>query len=208
MESVMTRTQNFGGALAAIGMLVLGAGAAAQPPPSAAPQPGPAAAQTPPAAGAEPKSAAPRPGAASPLAQLSWLEGCWRGEVNYREFREHWLPLRGNLLVGISHTVLGGKTSGFEYLRLENRADGIYYVVVSGGTTETALKFQKAEVDGENTTFVFANPALEFPQQLSYRRQPDGWLYVTLDGKVSGAERQVIYPMRRIGCESGEVIVK
>jgi hypothetical protein len=25
----------------------------------------------------------------------AWLEGCWRGAVNQREFREHWLPLRG-----------------------------------------------------------------------------------------------------------------
>jgi hypothetical protein len=191
MESAMTKAMILGGVLAAIGMLVPSADTGAQ---------------TPPAAVAEPKRAEARP--ASPLAALSWLEGCWRGEANNREFREHWLPLRGDLLVGISHTVMKGRTLGYEYLRIENRADGIYYVVVAEGTKETALKLLKSDVDGENTTFTFANPALDFPRQLSYQRRADGWLYATLDGKVKGGDQKVTYPMRRIACETGELIRK
>ena len=34
------------------------------------------------------------------LESLGWLEGCWRGAVNQRDFREHWLPLRGGMIVG------------------------------------------------------------------------------------------------------------
>ena len=145
---------------------------------------------------------------ASALAPLSWLEGCWRGNVNNHEFREHWLPLRGDLLVGISHTVADGKTLGYEYLRIENRADGAYYVAAPPGAAETAMKLEKTTAEGAITTFVFANPKLDFPRQLSYRREIDGWLYATLDGKVNGADRQVIYPMRRVDCESGDLIKK
>ena len=65
-----------------------------------------------------------------PLAPLAWLDGCWRGEVNQREFREHWMPLRGGLLLGVGQTVMGGKSQGYEYLRIEIRPDGIYYLIL------------------------------------------------------------------------------
>jgi hypothetical protein len=70
--------------------------------------------------------------AEDPLAPLAWLDGCWRGTVNQREFREHWMPLRGGLLLGMSQTVMGGKSQGYEYLRIESRPDGIYYVAQPG----------------------------------------------------------------------------
>jgi hypothetical protein len=143
-----------------------------------------------------------------PLAPLAWLEGCWRGIANDREFREHWLPLRGDLLVGASHTVHGGKTQSYEYLRIENRADGIYYVALPAQAAETAWKLEKTETDDGRTTFTFVNPAVEFPRQIAYRRDLEGWLYATLDGQVKAAAKQVIYPMRRADCETGELIRK
>jgi len=165
-----------------------------------------ATARTPPAA---PAAATPAAGAGNALEQLAWLEGCWRGEVNKREFREHWLPLRGDLLVGVSHTVMDGKTLDYEYLRIEPRADGVHYVTTSSGQKETAYKLvDVATHEGGDIVYVFANPAQDFPQKISYRRGSEGWLYATVDGKVAGADRQVIYPMRRIGCESGELIRK
>jgi hypothetical protein len=146
----------------------------------------------------------------SALAALAWLEGCWRGTVNRREFREHWMPLRGNLLIGVSHTVMQDKTQGFEYLRLESRPDGVYYVTVQPGQKESAFRLADQSVDraeGRNDQiFTFVNPALDFPQKITYRRASEGWLYAAVDGKVGGADRQATYPMRRIDCESGEVI--
>ena len=62
--------------------------------------------------------------------------------------------------------------------------------------------------EGGDALFVFANPAKDFPQKISYRKGSEGWLYATVEGKVAGADRQVIYPMRRIGCETGELIRK
>jgi len=175
---------------------------------------GTAAAQSAPAAG--PNESATKPStsatpASGPLAPLAWLEGCWSGTVNQREFREQWMPLRGNLLVGVSQTVMQNITQGYEYLRLEPRADGVYYVTAPEGRNEAAYRLTEQTVDKTNDRndeiFVFANPALEFPQKITYRRASSGgWLYATVDGKVGGADRQVIYPMRRIDCESGESI--
>jgi uncharacterized protein DUF6265 len=153
------------------------------------------------------ESKAPEPAADSgPLASLAWLSGCWRGSVNQRDFREHWLPLRGNLLVGAGHTVNAGRTQDFEFLRVEPRADGVYYVASPSGQKETAFKLASKQTDGPDTIFTFANAAHDFPQTIIYRRGTGGWLYVHVEGKLGGEERKIIYPLRRIDCESGEFI--
>ena len=158
---------------------------------------------------AAPESRAPEPAADSgPLATLSWLAGCWRGSVNQREFREHWLPLRGNLLVGAGHTVNAGKTQDFEFLRIEPRADGVYYVAMPSGQKETSFKLGEKSVDGSDTIYTFTNPAHDFPQAIIYRHASGGWLYVHVEGKLGGEDRRIIYPFRRVDCESGAMIEK
>jgi hypothetical protein len=146
------------------------------------------------------------------LEPLAWLEGCWRGDVNQREYREQWMPLRGGMLIGVSQTVMRGKMQGYEYLRLESRPDGVYYVAAPSGKAEAVFRLEGQTVDKtkdwNDTIFTFANPRPEFPQRIIYRRASEGWLYATVEGKVGGEDRQVIYPLRRVDCESGEFIRK
>jgi hypothetical protein len=184
----------------------------ASPGPSAVPappvvQPGAAPAAVPPASSGPAAGAAPAPTAAEgPLAPLAWLAGCWRGSVNQREFREHWMPLRGNLMLGTGHTVSNGATQDWEFMRLEARADGVFLLTSPSGKQETAFRFAGETKEGDDAIFTFSNPAQGFPQRMVYRRGTEGWLYAHAEGKVNGAERQVIYPMRRVDCETGEFI--
>ena len=179
--------------LAAIALLATAPMAGAQP-------------ATPPAA--TPAAPAPTTAAAVTLSDLSWLSGCWRGNVNQREFREHWLPLRGNLLIGAGHTVTQDRTQDFEYVRIEPRADGLHYVAQPSAGKETAFRLADRQVDGPDTIFTFANEAHDFPQRIVYRRGTEGWLYIHVEGRVQGEERKVIYPLRRIDCESGDLSAK
>jgi len=142
------------------------------------------------------------------LDALSWLAGCWEGKVNLREFREEWLPLRGDIMVGVSQTAMQGKTQDYEFLRLEPRADGIYYVALPSGKGEEAFRLTGMQRDGTDEIFTFQNPRDEFPQRIVYRRGSEGWLYAQVEGKLNGVAKQVIYPMRRVDCRSGELIVK
>jgi len=152
------------------------------------------------------------PAAEDPLAPLAWLDGCWRGSVNQRDFREQWMPLRGGLLLGVSQVVMDGKTLGYEYLRLESRPDGIYYVASPPGKNEDAFRFVGKTIDttGDrgDELFTFERAAQEFPQRIVYRRTTGGRLFAQVEGKVNGADRQVIYPMRRVDCASGASIDK
>ena len=171
---------------------------------TAAPQ-NPAPSAEPAAPSAVAASTAP-PGATSPLESLGWLHGCWDGKVNQRDFREEWLPLRGDMMIGVSHTVSQGKTQDFEYLRLESRPDGVFYVAVPSGKKETSFRFSGRTQEGDSEIFTFESPVDEFPQRIVYRRGSEGWLYAHVEGKLNGAPRSVIYPMRRVDCKSGDVI--
>jgi hypothetical protein len=178
------------------------AGACAQTPASA-----PATALAAPAEVKAPQAAPPAAGDTSRIGELGWLAGCWRGEVNKREFLEHWLPLRGDLLIGVSHTVMGGQTLDYEYLRVEKRGSDVYYVTAPPGKPEVSYRLTAiTKPNDADTLFEFANPAETFPQKIAYRRGIKGWLFAEVDGKVDGAEKKVIYPMRRVSCESGELI--
>ena len=164
----------------------------------------PATAQTTPAP-AEPKAQD-----AGGLASLAWLAGCWRGTAGPREFREQWMPLQGAMMIGVSQTIEKGATQGYEYLRLETRPDGVFYVASPPGKAEAAFRFEgqtfEKAMEHNDAVFTFVNPKLEFPQRIAYRRATEGWLYATVEGTVAGAERKFTYPMRRIDCESGEFI--
>ena len=190
--------------LAALVLCCAAANVGAQPAP--APSPATPAAGTPPAAAPAPPPAA----GADPLAEFAWLDGCWVGSVNQRDYREQWMPPRGGLALGVSQMVMGGKTTSYEYLRIESRPDGIYYVAVPSGGKEESFKYTGVTTDTANDRndrlYTFENPALEFPRRITYRHAPGGWIYAQVEGKVGGADRQVIYPMRRVDCATGKRI--
>jgi len=154
------------------------------------------------------------PAAAAPVSlptsidSLSWLEGCWRGSVNKRDFREHWLPLRGGMLIGAGHTTSEDKTQDFEYLRIESRPDGVFYIASPSGKDETSFKLVSVVPDDQSTIFTFDNVVDAYPQHVVYQRGGEGWLYASIEGKQRGEEHKVVYPMRRVGCETNEVIRK
>ena len=188
----------------ALGALALCAAVRAQQP--AAPGTAPVPQSTAPAEAAT-SAAAREP--SGPLAPLAWLEGCWQGNVNQREFREQWLPLRGSLLIGAGQSVLHGKMQDYQYMRVEPKSDGVYFAQFSGDRKETSFRLAGTQTADKDTIFTFVNTAADaFPARLIYRRGSEGWLYETIEGTLNGSERKVIYPLRRVDCETGEFILR
>src|SRR5215471_17517347 len=63
------------------------------------------------------------------ISELSWIAGDWQSAPGGKaQVDEHWTAAAGGSMLGMSRTVVGDKTAEFEYLRIEQRADGIYYV--------------------------------------------------------------------------------
>src|SRR3954471_8103227 len=61
------------------------------------------------------------------LKDIAWLAGDWQLTNQTRCIEEVWTAPSDNMLVGMSRTVAAGRTSSFEFMRIEARTDGIYY---------------------------------------------------------------------------------
>ncbi|MDR0250502.1 MAG: DUF6265 family protein [Burkholderiales bacterium] len=191
---------------ASLWLSVLLLGACAQAPLKSEP-PSPATTDVVPAT-AETQQVESKQEASGPLAPLAWLDGCWKGSVNQRDYREHWLPLRGEMMLGISHTVLGDKTQDYQFLRMELRDDVAHYIITGHDEKEHRFRLSGETKDQDDTIYTFANVEDVFPQTVSYRKASGGWMYITVEGKLNGADRKVIYPIRRIDCGSEAFLSK
>lgn len=119
-----------------------------------------------------------------PLADLSWLCGTWVSETEGRVLEEIWSQPRGNTLIGMNRTVRGGEMVFFEHLRIEARADGIYYVAHPSGQRET--EFLLTERDEDRATF--EAPEHDFPQRIEYWRTHSS-LHARISGTQNGERR-------------------
>ena len=117
------------------------------------------------------------------LSDISWISGDWQTEPGgRRQIEEHWTKVAGESMLGMSRTVAGDKTVEFEYLRIEQRADGIYYVAhPKARCPGTDFKLTRASA----TEAVFENPQHDFPKRIIYRKTGDDSLTASIDGGES-----------------------
>jgi len=113
------------------------------------------------------------------LADISWIAGDWKTAPGGRaQIEEHWTQVAGGSMMGVSRTVAGDKTVEFEYLRIEQRADGIYYVAhPKARCPGTDFKLTLATA----TEAVFENPQHDFPKRIIYRKGADDSLTASVD---------------------------
>ena len=106
------------------------------------------------------------------LSDVSWISGDWQtAPGGRRQIEEHWTAAAGGSMMGVSRTIAGDKTVEFEYLRIEQRADAIYYVAhPKARCPGTDFKLTRATA----TEAVFENPQHDFPKRIIYRKTDDG----------------------------------
>jgi hypothetical protein len=126
--------------------------------------------------------------ASSDLEGLRFIEGDWRGESGKARIEEHWIEAAGGTMLGVSRTIVSGKTVAFEFLRIEARADGIFYVAQPNGSAPTDFKLTKLSA-GEA---VFENPQHDHPKIIRYRLGED-----TLVAEVEGDEGKQEFRFRK-----------
>ena len=79
--------------------------------------------------------AAPAPKAN--LDQLAWLAGHWQASEGDAFVEEHWMMPKGGLMLGLGRTVKGGRAVEFEFMRIEEKGDGLVYLASPGGKPAT-----------------------------------------------------------------------
>jgi hypothetical protein len=134
--------------------------------------------------------AAAAAGSASDLEELKFLTGSWKGESGKASFEERWTDAAGGMMLGVSRTIVSGKAVAFEFLRIEARADGIFYVAQPNGRPPTDFKLTRASAEEA----VFENPQHDHPRVIRYFREKEA-----LIAEVQGAEGKQEFRFRAAG---------
>jgi hypothetical protein len=128
------------------------------------------------------------PGGATPdapqsISGLAWFAGSWETDDRGRYVEEHWTRPAGGTMLGMSRTVRGDKTVAFEFIRLESRSDGIFYVAQPQG--RPPVDFKLASLHDQEATFV--NPGhADHLKKIVYRKNADGSLTARIEGQDGG----------------------
>jgi hypothetical protein len=96
--------------------------------------------------------------------QLAWMAGSWKSDSGRAVVEEHWTTPSAGSMVGMNRTVFGGKKVSFEFLRIEARPDGVFYLASPGGRPPTPFKLMETQ----KQKVVFENPEHDFPQRVLY----------------------------------------
>jgi len=128
------------------------------------------------------------------LADLAWMAGHWSVELGPTRIEEVWLAPAGGFLLGMNRTAPKAGPGAFEYLRIEERKDGIVYVASPGGRRPTDFPLADFGKD-----FVrFANPEHDFPKEIRYELTQDGDLHARVSGDAGGKEQAEEWTWKRV----------
>lgn len=113
---------------------------------------------------------------------LSWMSGTWVGVIGQTEMEEQWTTPKGGSLLGVHRDVRAGRTISFEFMRIQQDADGITFWGSPGG--KPAVPFRAIEVTSQRVTF--ENKEHDFPQRVIYWLTADGMLHAKIEGTMNG----------------------
>ncbi|MDX2114787.1 MAG: DUF6265 family protein [Planctomycetota bacterium] len=126
-------------------------------------------------------------GAAKPqkgIGGLSWMAGSWAGPHDGGVIEEHWMLPSGGAMMGMSRLVVNDRALFFEFLRIEERADGAVVYVAQPRGRCPAVEFTLTAVEVGSATF--ENPAHDNPRRIRYTLSNDG---ATLTARTEGVEK-------------------
>ncbi|HZS43916.1 MAG TPA: DUF6265 family protein [Blastocatellia bacterium] len=131
------------------------------------------------------------------MENVAWIAGCWQAADDPGSV-EQWMRPAGNMMMGMSRTVMNGKVVAYEFLQIRQDANGdLYYIAKPHNKPETPFKL----VIGTPTESVFENPDLSFPRRIIYRHENDGSLFARIEGTENGKQKAIDFPMKRVKCD-------
>ena len=142
------------------------------------------------------------PGSDTPVAQLSWLAGCWAYADPGSEpgSGETWMPPAGGQLLGIARVVRGGRVVSYELQRIVESETGLALLVSPSGQPEVRFDLASLTVN----EVVFENAENDFPRRVIYRLAQSGDISARIEGAREDPARAVDFPMKRTSCEEAK----
>ncbi|MBI4057267.1 MAG: hypothetical protein HY399_06945 [Elusimicrobia bacterium] len=121
------------------------------------------------------------------LEKLSWMVGNWRGYPKGGYLEEHWSTAAGKTMLGMSRLVVKGKTTFYEFMKIQQYSEGIFLTIDPLGRrkkTFRLIRLEKQEAVFENPTF--QKDVYDFPKKVIYRLGKSGSLMARIEGPQEG----------------------
>jgi hypothetical protein len=135
------------------------------------------------------------------LRSVSFMAGCWEMKVPGRKLviTEQWMLPAGDAMLGMNRTLTDGKMSAFEFLRIIQKGDTLYYVALPS-ENDTPTSFQLKSVTKGNV--VFENLGHDFPQSITYTVKGPNAMTAAVEGlgNERPKRRRIEFPMVRVKC--------
>jgi Domain of unknown function (DUF6265) len=127
------------------------------------------------------------------LGQLSYLAGCWAGQMDSLDMREQWSEPFGGVMTGTTRYFRDGESAGFEFALLVEDDEGVtLWPYPSGERSEHG--FPLVRVEGES---VFENLEHDFPVRIIYVQDGPETLRPRIEGS-DGESRG--WALRKVAC--------
>ena len=98
-------------------------------------------------------------------------------------------------MIGMGRTVRGDKTAEFEFLRIEQRGDDVFYVANPNANCPQT-DFKLTRLTGQEV--VFENPEHDYPKRVIYRKNSGGSLVASVDaGEGTKSQTFSYVPVRK-----------
>jgi hypothetical protein len=131
------------------------------------------------------------------VSDVGWMAGCWDLTRDNRHVTEYWTAVEGGTMLGLSRTVVAGKTTEWEFLMIRGGPKGLQYVARPSGQAEAVFTAATASP----TEVRFENPAHDFPKTIAYRRSGDS-MVASVEGSMNGQTRRIDFPYTKVGCSA------
>ena len=123
------------------------------------------------------------------IADVAWLAGTWVSVDGARTVEEQWTAPAGGVMLAVSRTVVDGRLSEFEFLRIVERDGRLVYVAQPNGRPPTEFAMTRLE----SASVAFENPEHDFPTMIRYRARADGALVASIAGAGGKGERSWVF---------------
>ena len=129
---------------------------------------------------------------------LPWMTGCWQSKAtrDSSTINETWLSPRGGSMLGMGQTYLGGKTLGWEAMRVYDEAASVKLWLRPGARNELTMTLEAA---GDNFA-AFAVKEGETTTRLRYERKSPTELVATFRLEQGENRRGADFSFTKVEC--------
>jgi hypothetical protein len=132
----------------------------------------------------------------SKLKKMDWLVGTWENKMPEGLLKETWAKENDSTYSGNAYFINPKDTVHFESIKLVQTGEDIHYIATATGqNNDEPVEFKlTSEIE---STFIFENPAHDYPQKITYKKINDKSLVATISGNQQGKPSSESYPMTR-----------